>query len=402
MIIRFIGGGRELGGNCVEITSNNESILLDVGMPIEKNYSEEITFRDTYAGILISHTHMDHYLRMEFLKDKKVNVYISDPMKDIFEANEIFLNERILNYKSFSLYESEEFEIGDFKITPYLQDHSSFDSQGFLIEVEGKKVFYTGDFRFHGRKSSRKENLISKLKEKDIDVLITDGTNISNNKINITEYSIQKKIMQEIKNTNGLVTVNFSSQNIDRIVSIYKASRKNNRTFIIDLYTAYLLMKLSKYAKLPNPLTYSHLRVYYPQNQICKVIKNHNSKILNLFRERSIYLDEVILEPNKYVFQIRPSFTEEVEKLTPTLNIYSMWEGYLEKEEYNKFKSHYVGNGISFKIIHTSGHISKTELKEFIEQVKPKKIFIIHTNSDLGEMSFSNVFYPENGFQIEI
>ena len=43
-------------------------------------------------------------------------------------------------------------EIGGFKVTPYPMDHLAYDAYAFLIEAEGKKVIYSGDFREHGRK----------------------------------------------------------------------------------------------------------------------------------------------------------------------------------------------------------------------------------------------------------
>lgn len=41
-------------------------------------------------------------------------------------------------------------DIGVFKITPYLVDHSAYDAYSLLIEAEGKRLLYSGDFRAHG------------------------------------------------------------------------------------------------------------------------------------------------------------------------------------------------------------------------------------------------------------
>ena len=43
-------------------------------------------------------------------------------------------------------------EIGPFRITPQLVDHSAFDAYALLVEADGKRVYYSGDFRAHGRK----------------------------------------------------------------------------------------------------------------------------------------------------------------------------------------------------------------------------------------------------------
>ena len=41
-------------------------------------------------------------------------------------------------------------ECGDIHVTPFVVDHSALDACMFLIEIDGKKILFTGDFREHG------------------------------------------------------------------------------------------------------------------------------------------------------------------------------------------------------------------------------------------------------------
>ena len=45
--------------------------------------------------------------------------------------------------------------LGPFTITPLLVDHSAYDAYALLIEADGQRLFYSGDFRGHGRKAIR-------------------------------------------------------------------------------------------------------------------------------------------------------------------------------------------------------------------------------------------------------
>lgn len=58
---------------------------------------------------------------------------------------------------------------------PYLVDHSAVDAYAFLIEAEGKRLFYSGDIRSHGRKGILFDDLIQRP-VRDIDVLFLEGT----------------------------------------------------------------------------------------------------------------------------------------------------------------------------------------------------------------------------------
>ena len=56
----------------------------------------------------------------------------------------------------------EPVEIGPFRVTPYLVDHSAFDAYSLLVEADGKRVFYSGDFRGHGRKGKLFEAMVTR------------------------------------------------------------------------------------------------------------------------------------------------------------------------------------------------------------------------------------------------
>jgi len=49
-----------------------------------------------------------------------------------------------------------------------LIDHSAYDSYVFLIEAEGKRLVYSGDFQGHGRKGKSPTSLLEHP-PKDID-----------------------------------------------------------------------------------------------------------------------------------------------------------------------------------------------------------------------------------------
>ena len=103
-------------------------------------------------AILLSHSHQDHYGLLSFV-NPDIPVYMSKGCKELIEVSYFFGQTEydLKNIKTVEMW--QPFRIGDFTITPYLVDHSAFDAMAFLIEVENKKIFYSGDFRGHGRKS---------------------------------------------------------------------------------------------------------------------------------------------------------------------------------------------------------------------------------------------------------
>jgi mRNA degradation ribonuclease J1/J2 len=45
-------------------------------------------------------------------------------------------------------------EFGPFRITPHLVDHSAYDACALEVEADGRRLFYSGDIRAHGRKGA--------------------------------------------------------------------------------------------------------------------------------------------------------------------------------------------------------------------------------------------------------
>ena len=123
-------------------------------------------------AIVISHPHMDHYGFMGFVSDK-IPVYIGNASNELIKISNIFTPSNVvINNPNF--YNSEKpFIIGDITITPYLNDHSAFDAYSFLIEGEGQRLFFSGDFIGHGRKGS----ILTKLTNNppaDVDYLLME------------------------------------------------------------------------------------------------------------------------------------------------------------------------------------------------------------------------------------
>src|SRR3989339_541338 len=91
----------------------------------------------------------------------------------------------------------------DFNITPFLVDHSAFDAFAFLIEAEGKRLFYSGDFRAHGRKAILFKQIIERPPQ-NIDCLLMEGSALGREDAQYkTEEEVEKRfeeILRERKN----------------------------------------------------------------------------------------------------------------------------------------------------------------------------------------------------------
>ncbi|MBQ8677105.1 MAG: MBL fold metallo-hydrolase, partial [Alphaproteobacteria bacterium] len=319
---------------------------------------------DDLLGILISHPHQDHY-GLGLHIDKSIPIYMGEATAKIMNVCVQHNLPSAFAFANIHIFESyKPFNISTFKITPYLVDHSAYGAHAFLIEADGRRLFYSGDFRAHGRKGKLFDYLI-KNPPKDIDVLMMEGSCLGRelSEKYPSEQSLQAEFEKVFKQTKGAVFIQSSSQNIDRVVTIYRAAKKNGRTLVMSGYTGHILMALN------NPHLPSFKWPDVKKFATDSTMPHHITK------------EMIEKNPNKYVIMLGgPIFN--ILKNGSLINentsfIYSMWEGY--KELYQERLSLMKEKQVPMFDIHTSGHADIPTLKQFAAALKPKKIVPIHT-----------------------
>ena len=388
MEIRIIKGTNQIGGCITEITSKNTKILIDFGTDLEDDKEsfelDGLTYgKSKYDAVFITHSHIDHIGLINKI-NKDIPIYVEEISLKIYSTTCDFCMEDNLSRKinTFKIY--DVIKIKDIKVTPYRVDHSSYNSCMFMIECENKKILHTGDFRLHGRKKDETLNNLNKIGK--VDLLITEGTSLSRDLLEYeTEEELEKEALNYMKKYDQ-VFIMHSSANIDRTISFIKAALKTGKNYILDLFT----YSLNKVINLNIKVDYKRIFVWIPLRYSFKD-EDFKNKYMN-FDNSSCF-------GKRYAMNVKSSMLDDIKKLkekgliTNACLIYSMWPGYIEKEEkLRKFISEIKAMGIEFKMLHTSGHADINSMKKINEITKPDKTIIIHTeNREKGKDIFNNV-----------
>ena len=329
-------------------------------------------------AILISHSHMDHYGLLNYVH-KDIPIYMSRGADELIKISSIFTPNK-LNKINSKIINKKYFNIGDIKVTSYLVDHSAFDALAFLIEADGKRLFYSGDFRGHGRKRAL-FNQILENPPKDIDCLLMEGSMLGRgNQKYEDEVAIEKKIAEILKSANNITFLFASSQNIDRLVSAYKACLRTNSTFVIDIYTAYILDRLRKVSKHIPQFNWRNIRIKFYKNQADTMANDVSTQTLYYYNTKKIDIEELKKKKDKILMLSRdnsifPRIVKELDNVEGAKIIYSMWDGYLKPE----FEEYCAKKGLIIEKVHTSGHATVEDLQAFASALKPNILIPIHT-----------------------
>ena len=255
MRVRIHRGSEQVGGTCVELESQGKRILLDLGMPLDAEDGEVpmpevpgITGGDpSLLGVVISHLHGDHCGLVPYAAPG-LPLAMGPVAARILRQAEFFTGRPPLPEPTWPLLDRQPFEIGPFKITPYLMEHSAFDAFALLVEADGRRLFYTGDFRAHGNDRGPFERLLADPPH-GVHALMMEGTQIGDGRSGDgpSEEDLRRTLARRFKEWPGLVLAAWSSQNLDRLRTMYEAAQEAGRVLAVDLYTA----DLARAAKAP-------------------------------------------------------------------------------------------------------------------------------------------------------
>lgn len=411
MRLTIFRGTHEIGGNCVEIATDSARIILDVGMPLFDADGEQFDekairgksvpelleakilpnvpglFTEGPApdAILLSHAHMDHTGFLRFTRPE-IPVYATKGTSKMMLAGRLFARQVELPKERFKeLRAGKPRDVAGFRVTAFAVDHSVYGSVAFLIEADGKTVLYSGDLRLHGRKPGMARDLTAALKDKTVDVLLMEGTHLRRERVRgVTEYELEEEIVNHIRSAPGLVLASFSPQHIDRLVAFIRAGIRTERTFVADVYSAFVMHLIGNDVPIPPPKAMEGVRVFYPAYFESTFKAKRLDSVRELFLADRIELSEILADPKRYLMIFRPSMLDSDfggELPTGARCLFSRWEGYLEQSEWQKTREKLETAAGKLVHVHTSGHIFSEDVANFVGSLRSEVLIPIHTSN---------------------
>ncbi|MCT7571538.1 ribonuclease J [Aliarcobacter butzleri] len=414
-----LGGLNEIGGNMMVVETENEAIIVDVGMSFpdgemhgvdilipDFTYIREI--KDKIVAVIITHGHEDHIGAMPYLfKEMQFPIYgTSLPLEMIGSK---FDEHKMREHRGYfrAISKRTPIKIGnDFEVEWMHITHSIIDSSAVAIKTEAGTMIHTGDFKIDHTPIDGFPTDLHRLAhygEEGVLVLTSDSTNSHSPGFTRTEKTVGPTFDKIFSSAKGRVVMSTFSSNIHRVAqAIEKALIYGRKICVIG-------RSMEKNLEIAMNLGY----IKFPKDQF---IEAHE---VNKYNDKEILIVTTGSQGESMSALYRMAIHEHRHiKIKPEDQIILSSKAIPGNEaSVSEIINHLLKAGAKvayqdFPDIHVSGHAGQEEQKLMLRLVKPKFFLPVHgeynhalkhgqTGVDCGVLE-RNVYIMSDGEQIEV
>lgn len=413
-----LGGLGEIGGNMTIFETNNDAIIIDIGMsfPTEGMHGVDILVPDfdyvrkiknKIRGIIITHAHEDHIGAVPyFFKEFQFPIYAT-PLPLGMISNK-FEEHGLKSFRSYfrPIEKRKVYELGDFKFELIHITHSIIDASALAITTKAGTIIHTGDFKIDHTPIDGYPTDLNRLAyygEKGVLCLLSDSTNSYKDGITKSESSVGKTFDSIFASAKGRVIMSTFSSNIHRVYQAIERGIKHGRKVCVigrsmerNLWTAIEL----GYVNLDRKIFIDANEVSkYPDNEVLIVTTGSQGETMSaLYRMATDEHKYIKIKPTDQVIISSKAIPGNETSVSTILN-------FLLKSGANVAHQ-------DFSEIHVSGHAAQEEQKLMLRLIKPKFFLPVHgeynhivkhkeTAMSCG-IDERNIYLMSDGDQVEV
>ena len=284
-------------------------------------------------------------------------------------------------------------------------DHSLMGAAGFLLDVDGARVAYTGDVRFHGERRAETEGFLHALERRSPDLLLVEGTRLerpgASERANLTtEPEVRRNALAALGAFAGKFAVaDFGPRNVERLRLFRDIAQELGRQLVVTDRDAHLLTTLATAEpNIPVDFGPGGLRIWTEPSAARGA--PWQRRIDEAHSDARIDRTEIERSPGRWLLCFSYNDVNDLVDLRRATRggawLYSSSEAHGEEQEFDFQRlQHWIEwagmHVLGFTVdpasgrpsfppgFHASGHASQAELVELVRRANPRAIVPVHS-----------------------
>ncbi|MBT4120499.1 MAG: ribonuclease J [Candidatus Magasanikbacteria bacterium] len=414
-----IGGCEEVGRNMTVFEFKDDIIILDMGIQFPEEDMPGIDYivpntryligkEKNIRGVIFSHGHLDHIGAAPILLEKLGNPKILGrdlTLALIKHKQEDYKKGTSKNLKTMQIKSIKDVvRLGKFTIKFFQVEHSIMDAVGVIIETPNGTVIHPGDWTLERDESGKPTVDYSDLQKlKKPTVLMLESLGSLHTKRSGSYKEMYNNLFNILKDAEGRVIIGTFSSQVERIKWVIDAAQQLGKKVALDGYSMKMNIEMAQelgYVKLKKGLLIDIKKIKsLPDKSVIVICTGAQG-------EEKAVLSRIVAKQHRHV-QLKKADTVIFSSSVIPGN-----ERTIQRLKDNIYRqSDHVIHG-EIMDVHVSGHATREDIWEVIDQVKPTYFIPVYANhyflKEAKNLAISNgfdknkIFVPDNGSIIEV
>jgi len=414
-----LGGCEEVGRNMTVFEYQDDIIILDMGIQFPEEDMPGIDYivpntkylvgkEKNIRGVIFSHGHLDHIGAAPILLEKLGNPKILGrdlTLALIKHKQEDYKKGTAKNLKTMQIKNiNEVITLGKFTVRFFQVEHSIMDAVGVIIETPVGTVIHPGDWtleRDERGKPMIDYSYLQKLPKPTVLMLESLGSLHTKRSGNYKE--MYNNLFNILKDAEGRVIIGTFSSQVERIKWVIDAAQQLNKKVALDGYSMKMNIEMAQelgYVKIKKGVLIDIKKIgSLPDKQVVVICTGAQG-------EEKAVLSRIVAKQHRHI-QLKTSDTVIFSSSVIPGN-----ERTIQRLKDNIYRqSDHVIHG-EIMDVHVSGHATREDIWEVINQVKPTYFIPVYANhyflKEARKLAIDNgfdknrIFVPDNGSVIEV
>jgi ribonuclease J len=375
-----LGGVGEFGKNCLLVRAGGETIIIDAGIsfPDESLPGVDRVAPDfsgltgeRVSGIFLTHGHEDHIGALPLLLEEVAAPVFATPFTGALARRRVEETGGRVPFQAAAY--GRPVSAGAFTVTFHPVSHSVPQSAALSIEVLGRKIFHSGDFKIDADSPVGESTDLAVLSAacRGCDLLLLDSTNADRPGACPSESEAREGITREVEKARGRALITTFSSHVARIQGAASAAARFGRRVSL------LGRSLREVAEIAEQFGY----LSFPAG-----MRTDRASLSSLPPERLLVVCAGSQgEPLSALHRLSLDLHSDLKLSVGDLAIFSARAIPGREQPVSRVVDHLLRRGAVVRrdepgrpLVHVSGHAYRGDLGELVRALDPKFVLPVH------------------------